>query len=198
MTRKIIFASFNKNKVKEVQGILDLNEIILLSLSDFESQDIPEAIEDGSSFQENALIKVRYYYNILKRPVISDDSGLVVPALNNDPGIYSARYAGPDSTDKKNNALLLKNLEALPKDKRNAFFQAVVVYKDEFQEKVFIGKCNGVIAYTAKGDFGFGYDPLFFVPELNKTFAELTIEEKGKISHRGMAIKGLKKFLKKA
>lgn len=198
MIRKIIFASFNKNKVKEVQGMLDLNEITLLSLSDIHGQHIPEAIEDGNSFDENALIKARHYYNILNLPVISDDSGLVVPALNNEPGIYSARYSGPNATDKTNNDLLIKNLKDFSTDMRSAFFQAVVVYKDDAQEKIFIGKCDGIIASKPKGDFGFGYDPLFFIPELGKTYGELTIKEKSKISHRGRAIEGLKEFLKKA
>jgi len=198
MTRKIIFASFNKNKVKEVQGMLNLNEIELLSLSDFKNQHIPEAIEDGDSFEKNALIKARHYYNLLKLPVISDDSGLVVPALKDAPGIYSARYSGPNATDKTNNDLLLKNLETYPREKRNAYFQAVVVYKDAFLEKVFNGRCNGIIASEPKGHHGFGYDPLFFIAELNRTHAELSIEEKSKISHRGMAVKALKEFLKKA
>jgi XTP/dITP diphosphohydrolase len=198
MIRKIIFASFNKNKVKEVQGMLDLNDVILLSLSDFKNQKIPEAIENGDSFEENALIKARYYYNILKLPVISDDSGLEVPSLGNEPGIYSARYAGPDATDKKNNDLLLKKLENLPIEQRHARFIAILVYKDARMEKIFNGECHGVIAYAPKGQFGFGYDPLFFVPQLKKTYAELTIEEKSKISHRGMAVRSLKNFLEKA
>ena len=119
--------------------MLSLDENMLLSLSDFENKNIPEALETGNSFEENALIKARHYYNILKLPVISDDSGLVVPALNNAPGIYSARYSGPQATDQTNNDLLLKNLIQYPKDKRHAFFQAVVVYKDKQQEKIFSG-----------------------------------------------------------
>ena len=138
MIRKIIFASFNKNKAKEVQGMLNSNKISLLSLADLKHQHIPEAVEDGLSFEENALLKARHYYNILKLPVISDDSGLVVPALNDEPGIYSARYAGADATDKQNNDLLLKNLKDFPEDKRKAYFQAVIVYKDESLEKIFL------------------------------------------------------------
>jgi len=196
--RKIIFASFNKNKVKEVQKMLNMEDITLLSLSDFRSQDIPEAIENGDSFKENALIKARHYYNILNLPVISDDSGLVVPVLDNAPGIYSARYAGPDATDEKNNELLLEKLKSFTLNKRKAYFVAVVAYKDAATEKTFTGRCDGTITHQARGDFGFGYDPLFFVPSLNKTYAQLSIQEKSKISHRGMAIKALKTFLKKA
>ena len=168
--KKIVFASFNKNKIKEVQEMLNLDEIMLLSLSDFDNKNIPEALETGTSFEENALIKARYYYNILRLPVISDDSGLVVPALKNAPGIYSARYSGPQATDQTNNDLLLKNLKSFPKDKRDAFFQAVIAYKDKRQEKIFNGKCHGIIATEPKGDYGFGYDPLFYLPELNKTY----------------------------
>ena len=196
MTKKIIFASFNKNKVKEVQEMLNLYNINILSLSDLKTDRIPEAVEDGNSFHENALIKARHYYNLLKMPVISDDSGLVVPALNNGPGIYSARYAGSNSTDEKNNKLLLKKIKDFSKDQRKAFFQTVVIYKDELQERFFEGTCQGLITRTAKGHSGFGYDPIFLVPELNKTFAELSISEKSKISHRGVAIRALKDFLK--
>jgi len=197
MSQKIVFASFNKNKAKEVQEMLDINKILLLSLSDFKDQHIQEAIENGQSFKENALIKARHYYNILKLPVISDDSGLVVPALNNEPGIYSARYAGSEATDKQNNDLLLKKLENFPEQKRKAYFKAVIIYKDENREEIFTGTCNGIIADKPKGNYGFGYDPLFYLPSLGKTYAQLTIEEKGQISHRGMAVKSLKEFLKK-
>lgn len=195
MTKKIVFASFNKNKVKEVQGMLDLSTIHLLALSDLELEHIPEAVENGKSFQENALIKARHYYNIVNLPVISDDSGLVVPALNNEPGIYSARYSGDSATDKKNNQLLLKKLDGFTGDDRKSYFKALIVYKDAHQEKIFEGSCDGIIAHKEKGLNGFGYDPLFFVPKLNKTYAELTIYEKAKISHRGMAVKSLRTFL---
>jgi len=177
--------------------MLNLDGILLLSLSDFKDLHIPEAIESGHTFMENALIKARHYYNILKLPVISDDSGLVVPALNNEPGVYSARYAGPDATDKKNNDLLLQKLASYPLEKRKAYFQANIVYKDDDIEEKFSGRCDGFVTTEPRGDSGFGYDPLFFVPALDKTYAQLSIQEKGEISHRGMAIKKLKTFLEK-
>ncbi len=193
--RQLIFATSNIGKVKEVQYLIDLNNFTLLSLAELENFPFAEVIEDGNSFLENAQKKARHFFKILKKPLISDDSGLVVPALNGEPGIYSSRYAGPHATDEENNELLLKKLSPLLPKNRTAYFKTVLVYKDNKQEAVFEGKCLGRIINSPRGSNGFGYDPLFFVDEIQKTFAELKHYEKNKYSHRGKAIRTLKKFL---
>jgi len=197
MNFEIIFTTTNSGKVQEASRLLQLENIKVFSLNDLNDFNLPQIPETGITFEENARIKARGYFDLLKKPLIADDSGLIVPALNNEPGVLSARYSGGNSTTAKNNALLLKKMKHLKASDRNAYFHCALVYKDEFIEMLFEGKCYGRITEKPKGEKGFGYDPLFFIPELNKTFAELSILEKNKISHRGMAFKALKVFLKK-
>ncbi len=194
---RIIFATTNEGKLNEVKQLLINTNIELISLNTIKNKNIPNVDETGNTFLENALLKARTYFSILNEPVIADDSGLIVTALNNEPGIFSARYAGPNATYKENNKLLLKNLSMIPQEKRIAFFQCVMVYKDRFMEKIFVGKCHGQIIEKPIGSGGFGYDPIFYIDSLKQTFAQLEIDEKNKISHRGKAVKALTSFLKK-
>ena len=188
---KIIFATTNEGKITEVNELINSANFELVSLNSIKNKDIPDVEETGGTFLENALLKARTYFAILNEPIIADDSGLVVPALNNEPGIFSARYAGANATYEENNSLLLKKMSSIPVGKRGAFFQSVMVYKDQFQEKIFEGKCYGRIVKKAVGRNGFGYDPLFYYDPLQKTFAQLKLEEKNEISHRGKAVKAL-------
>ncbi len=194
---RIIFATTNEGKLNEVKQLLINTNIELISLNIIKNKNIPNVDETGTTFLENALLKARTYFSNLNEPVIADDSGLIVPALNNEPGIFSARYAGANATYKENNRLLLKNLSKIPQEKRTAFFQCVMVYKDQFMEKIFVGKCHGQIIEKSIGSGGFGYDPIFYIDSLKQTFAQLEIDEKNKISHRGKAVKALTSFLKK-
>jgi len=186
MLKIIVLATTNKNKIKEFQNLLDKFNIELKSIADFGP--LPEAVEDGANFDENAYKKALHYAKVLGLPAIADDSGLVVGALHGEPGVYSARYAGPHATDEQN---CLKLLEKLKGEKnRAASFQCVLsVAVPSGPALTYDGSCNGEILDTFRGSNGFGYDPLFYYPELGKTFAELSIEEKNKISHRAKALK---------
>ena len=192
---KIVIASTNKHKTKEIQRIFDFPDLHIISLQQFPG--IPEALEDGMTFMENAERKARHYYSFIKQAVIADDSGLVVPALNGKPGIHSARYAGEKATYPENNRLLLQHMAELPARARAAYFICAVVYFDGRQIIRAEGRVNGNILQEAKGDNGFGYDPLFYYPPAGKTFAELSAEEKNRVSHRSRALQSLKvKFAK--
>lgn len=192
----IVATTTNPHKFREISEILNLSEIRLQNLSDlrdlYGDLDIEES---GSTFKENAAIKARGYFKILRQPLFADDSGLEVPALNNEPGVYSARYAGPESSYVKNNDLLIQKIRRIPKEDRHARFVCTICYKDELQERFFTGVTEGVIIEELRGQRGFGYDPIFFLPELGKTFAELSADEKNALSHRGKAIRKLRSFL---
>ena len=190
---KIVVATNNSHKLKEIKEILKGYEI--LSLKDIDFND--EIVEDGNSFEENSLIKARTVHNYLKSKnldyiVLADDSGLCCDALNGEPGIYSARYAG-EHDDKANRKKLIKELEG--KDKTAYFNCTIVLYYPNDNYKVFEGKTYGIIIDEEKGESGFGYDPIFYSNDLNKTFAEATEEEKNSVSHRGRAIKEMLKEL---
>lgn len=191
--KEIVIASKNKHKIIEISNILTPLGYKVLSLFDFD--DFPEIIEDGLTFKENALIKAKTLALHLNKTVIADDSGLEVFALNNEPGIYSARYAGIEKDYAANNELLLKNLK--DKDNRGArFVTAMCVYYMD-KDPIFVEDyLYGEISKEYKGDNGFGYDPIFHVLNLNKNLAELTLEEKNKISHRALCLKQLIKYLK--
>ena len=196
ISQQILIASTNRHKVEEIKKIFKFPEIRFVSLEKYE--DIPEAIEDGKTFKDNALLKAKHYCLHTKIPVIADDSGLVVPALNGEPGIHSARYAGKQSDYDKNNALLLSRMEKLTGDKRFAFFVCVVVYFDGKSVIFSEGRAEGEIIDQLKGNGGFGYDPLFYYPEVEKTFAEMDSEEKNQVSHRFRALQGLREKLRKS
>jgi XTP/dITP diphosphohydrolase len=156
----------------------------------------PDVVEDGKTFEENAKKKARAYFEYSGIPAFADDSGLVVPALNGEPGILSARYAGKHANYEDNNRLLIDKIKSVPEDKREGKFVCTICYVDKNYEKFITGTCSGIILDRLQGTEGFGYDPLFYVPELGKTFAELPMEEKNKISHRGRALIQFQEFLK--
>ncbi|WP_457553787.1 XTP/dITP diphosphatase, partial [Desulfobacula sp.] len=160
--------------------------IDIKNLSDFGP--IPEVIEDGETFDDNAYKKSSFTAKILGYPAMSDDSGLCVEALDGAPGVYSARYAGKNATDADNVKKMLNDLKT--KENRNAAFKCVIsIAVPTGAALTYEGECKGVLTKEPFGNNGFGYDPLFFYPEFNKTFAQLTMEEKGKVSHRGRALK---------
>ena len=189
---RIVFATGNENKMKEIREILgDLNtEIISLKQAGIDV----EIIEEGKSFEENALIKARAIWKETKGIVLADDSGLEVDYLNGEPGIYSARYLGEDTSYDIKNKAIIDRLEGVPDEKRTARFVCVIaaVFPDG-TELTTRGTIEGIIGYEQKGDNGFGYDPIVYVPELKKTTAELSMEEKNEISHRGNALRKMKK-----
>ena len=191
---KIVFASGNEGKVKEINEMLEGMGIELVSLSNYTQ--VPEIVEDGKSFLENALKKAKIISEFTGETVLADDSGLQVEVLGGEPGIYSARYAGEKATDEENNAALLAKLRNIPQEKRTAFFICVLVlYRKDGSYDYFEGKWNGQIIDERFGNNGFGYDPIFLVPELKMTAAELPAEIKNKVSHRGQAFAQLKKTL---
>lgn len=196
--QKILLATKNKGKVAELTELVRLLNIQVVSLADMDVSKIPHVVEDGRTFEENALKKAREYYNTFKMPTMADDSGLEVDALNGEPGIYSARYAGDEATDRDNNEKLLQQLHGVPAEKRTAHFTCVIAVVDGEREPIVTkGYCHGLIAKEPKGSQGFGYDPIFFVPEKNKMMAELAKEEKNLISHRFHALQQLIKKLEK-
>jgi XTP/dITP diphosphohydrolase len=192
---KIVFASGNEGKVKEIKEMLKGMEIKLVSLKDYKN--LPKIEEDGNTFLENALKKAKIISDFTGEIVLADDSGLQVDVLEGEPGIYSARYAGENATDDDNINLLLARLKNISQEERTAFFCcALVLYKSDGSYDCFESKWPGLIIDDRRGDNGFGYDPVFFVPELKKTAAELPPEIKNKVSHRGQAFAQLKKALK--
>ncbi len=199
--KKIILASNNAHKIEEIKKILEGLPFEIKSLKD-ENINI-DIEEDGNTFEENAKKKASEIANFLKNRgekefiVMADDSGLEVDYLNGEPGIYSARYAGEHGNDKKNNEKLLKELKGVPKEKRGAKFVCQIVLVNENDKYLSIrGEVRGRILEELSGKEGFGYDPLFFYAPLNKTFGELSSEEKNSVSHRACALKELKNRIK--
>ena len=189
---KIVLASNNSHKIKEFSKILDEENIQLISQSKL---DIPEADETGLTFLENSIIKARNASLVAKLPAIADDSGIEVDALNGRPGIYSARYAGLECDDKANNKLLLKELKDIPYSLRTARYHCTIVYLSSYDHpvpKIYNATWEGYIGTQEIGKNGFGYDPLFYLPEYKCTAAELSETVKNTISHRGKALKTFK------
>lgn len=187
---KILLASHNKGKIAELQALMRTvsGDIEVLSMSDIGFCE--EIVEDGMTFAENALIKSRTGAR-LGYITVADDSGLMVDALDGAPGVYSARYAGEECDNAKNNAKLLEALRGLDAEKRTAKFVSVVAcsFPDGREDIVVRGECAGTILETFRGEGGFGYDPLFWYAPMQKTYAEMTADEKNQISHRGQAMK---------
>lgn len=190
--KKLIVASNNQHKISEIKTMLSKYEVSVLSMKEAGIEiDIDE---NGNTFEENSYIKAKTIFNLLKGEsmVLADDSGLMVDYLNGEPGVYSARYAGEHGNDKKNNEKLLNLLKGVPYEKRTAkFVSAIVLIVNENTVIKVQGEAHGYIIEHEMGSNGFGYDPLFFVPRFNKTFAQLTANEKNSISHRGNALKKL-------
>ncbi len=188
--KEIIIATKNPNKAKEFKRIFDESEITLKTLLDF--PDFPDVRETGSTFEENAKLKAHAVMQKFNLPTIADDSGLQVDALFGQPGIYSARYAG-DHNDAANNAKLLSELGGIPMEKRTARFVTTLVFSNPNNDDDLVveGEVKGLIATLPEGDDGFGYDPLFYLPEMGKTMGQISMDEKNKISHRGRAIRKL-------
>lgn len=198
MNRRIILSTGNAHKVNEIKGILKDMPFEVVSKNDLGYIDF-DVVEDGSTLQENALKKAAELQKLTKGIVIADDTGLYVDALNGEPGVYSARYAGEDATYADNNKLLLSKLKDVPEEKRTAHFKTVIaVVLEDGSELMAEGICRGCIAFQERGSRGFGYDPLFVVEGTDKTFSEMTEEEKNKISHRANALINLKEKLEAA
>jgi len=192
----VIVATRNPGKVREIRQILKGLGLRIYALDDF--GDIPEAKEDGRTFSENALRKGRYYSKIFLKPVITDDSGLEVDILNGLPGVYSARYAGEKASSRENNQKLLLEMKGVPLSKRGARFKcAIAVVSPGGREALAEGSCRGRIGLKEVGKKGFGYDPLFILPRSKRTMAQLTLEEKNRVSHRGKALRKLRRIISK-
>ncbi len=191
----LVIATKNQGKVKEFKEILQGLPFKVLSLLDFPQ--CPDIEESGSTFRENAVLKAETLRDYTEHIVLADDSGLEVDFLEGKPGVYSARFAGEGSSDEENNRKLLGLLKDVPWEKRGAQFTCVIAISPPHRETVVVeGTCRGVITLEPRGNLGFGYDPLFLVPEYEKTFSELGPDIKNNISHRGNAMKKALEVLK--
>ena len=194
---KIILASKNQDKIREIGKILRNSKRILMTCNDIE---IPEVEETGSTFNENAILKARSASLITGLAAIADDSGIEVDYLNAQPGIKSARYSGDNATNESNNLKLLKALDGVPYEKRKACYRCVIVYMrfpDDPFPVITSGSWEGYITEQLIGSNGFGYDPLFYLPEYDKTSAQISSSLKNKISHRAKALKKLEDYFNK-
>ncbi|PCJ60852.1 MAG: non-canonical purine NTP pyrophosphatase, RdgB/HAM1 family [Planctomycetota bacterium] len=190
---KVVIATSNKHKVKEINTFLSSHKMDSVGLNEFDPIEPP--VEDAETFLGNAELKALYYSKKLEMTVMADDSGLCVNALKGAPGVRSSRFASENASDEENNNYLLEQLSD-QKDRR-AYFQCVIALCLPEAKRIifFVGKCEGVILNELQGAKGFGYDPLFLPDGASKTFAEMTSQEKNKISHRGIALGGVEKFL---
>ena len=192
---KLIFATGNQNKMREIKAILADMDVEVLSMKEA-GIDI-DIVEDGKTFEENALIKARVVSKAGNALALADDSGLEVDALNGEPGIYSARYMGEDTSYDIKNMNIIERLEGVPDEKRTArFVCAMAAVFPDGTEQTFVKTMEGRIGYKIAGENGFGYDPIFFLPEYGKTSAEISPEEKNAISHRGKALRAMEEYLK--
>jgi len=187
MRKQLLLATRNRHKKRELQELLADMEVEILTLKDVDP--IPEVVEDGETFEANAVKKARATAMAAGILSLADDSGLEVDALQGKPGVYSARFAGEHATDEENNAKLLKLMESVPDEKRTARFVSVIAICDpQGHVETVRGECKGTIARIPAGNGGFGYDPLFIPQGYEQTYAQLSAEEKNRISHRGVAL----------
>lgn len=193
--KKIVFATGNAGKMREIRMILDAPGVEILSMK--EAGITTDIEENGTTYEENALIKARAVAAYTDAVVLADDSGLEIDYLNREPGVFSARYLGEDTSYRVKNAKLIERLQGVPDEKRTArFVCAIAAVLPDGRELTVRAAIEGRIGYEEKGEGGFGYDPIFYVPELGKTTAELTGEEKNLVSHRGKALQMMKEELK--
>ena len=193
--KKLVLASANPGKLRELKRILDDLGYDLHPQSEF---GVSEAAETGTTFVENAIIKARHAAEHTGLPALADDSGIEVDALNGAPGVYSARFAGSNADDSANNQLLVERLRDVPPAERGAHYRAVIVFMRHAGDPsplICEGSWEGVIQLEPAGDGGFGYDPYFYLPELGCTSAQLSADDKNRLSHRGQALAELKKRL---
>jgi XTP/dITP diphosphohydrolase len=191
---EVIVATRNKGKIREIREALKGLGLRIYGLNDF--SDAPEIEEDGKSFTENALKKARFYSKHFGKLAIADDSGLEVNSLKGLPGVYSARYVREGASSQENNQKLLREMQDVPISKRGARFKCIIaVVSPDGREAFAEGACKGRIGFKEKGKKGFGYDPLFILPNDGKTMAELSLEAKNRISHRGKALRKIRKII---
>ena len=191
--KKILIATRNNGKLREMKAAFAKLPVEILSLIDFEN--LPDAVEDGKTFEDNARIKAKFFHDLTGVACIADDSGLEVDALNGAPGVNSARFAGYHADDGTNNKVLLDELKKVGVEDSPADYRCALCYIDEDVEILTFGKIDGTIKILPQGNGGFGYDPYFYVSD-SKTMAELTPDEKGSISHRGEALRKILPLLK--
>ena len=192
---KLLLASSNPGKMREYRLLLDNLGYQIVTLSDQRIRKI--ATEQGDSYEQNAQIKATTYAELSQLITLADDSGLEVDALHGKPGVHSARFAGEDATDADRVTKLLAMMDGIPWDKRTANFKCVIaIATPEGELELCQGKCPGIISFKVRGKNGFGYDPIFYLPELDKTMAELPLELKNQLSHRGQAARKARKILK--
>jgi len=191
----IVLATKNRKKIEEIKKIYSVMGTVfkIYTLDDFPV--MKDVIEDGQTFEENAIKKAVFVAREVNMTAIADDSGLEVNALNGEPGIYSARYAGEDADDRMNVEKLLIELKDIPEDKRGARFVCCIALASLKETKTFMGYVKGRIGTSPKGESGFGYDPLFYPDGHDRTFAEMYDDEKNAISHRAMALRQLQEYL---
>ncbi len=194
---KLVIATGNRNKIREIQDKFSgIEGLTLVPLSDYANP--PEVIEDGTTFLENARKKAAEIADFTGLPAMADDSGLVVDALDGRPGILSARYGGESADDTARNLMILEELRGIPAERRTARFVCLIaiVFPDGRHYSA-EGTCEGVITESMKGSHGFGYDPIFFLPDMGRTMAELPLEEKNRISHRAKALEAMRELLER-
>jgi len=193
---QLVLATNNKDKIREIKNLLDNLPITIMTCDDF--PDFPDIEETGVTLEENAILKAKGIAQFTGHAALADDSGLEVDALNGAPGVYSSRYAGPGCTYDDNNKKLLLELSGVEKDKRTARFRTVIaIAYDENNIETVEGVADGAITESKSGRDGFGYDPVFFYPPAGRTFAEMTLDEKNRVSHRGRALIKAKELLTK-
>jgi XTP/dITP diphosphohydrolase len=190
----LVLATRNAGKTREIEALVADFPVAIKNLNDFGP--LPPVDEDGATFEDNAVKKARFIAKVLGLPAMADDSGLIVEALGGAPGVRSARYAGENVSDSENNSKLLKEMEKI-EDRRAAFLCIIAISVPSGPTLIYEGHCEGVITEEPLGNEGFGYDPVFYYPPLQKTFAELSTEEKNQVSHRGQALMELREEFEK-
>jgi len=193
---QLVLATNNIDKIREIKLLLDDLPITVLTADDF--LEFPDPEETGTTLEENARLKARVIAEFTRHAALADDSGIEVDVLDGAPGVYSSRYAGEDVTYADNNRKLLQELEGVPREKRTARFRCVIAIDwGDGETDICEGTADGVITEKVAGREGFGYDPVFFYPPANKRFSEMTLEEKNRVSHRGLALQAARKVIQK-